>query len=376
LKLYAVTDWSETYESAESKRYKRLPWMKLSADSEDDLLDLQDAFGDEAPAAFGCWTSIRLVATQSSTRGLLGDTHGKAYSPQRIATKAKMPLALTEKVLSWGEQSQRLTVQEVQVTHGSDPGATQQTDGLGNVTERKVRVSDASHPRPLAEPNETPVIKTSKSVDPAKEMAPEVVKAWNQFRTDYGMDNWRPARKVTKADMPKLRARIRDCGGPEEFATEFIDRLLRMTTSAHHRGENDWPPNLGFILQQTPWENFPEKYPLPSELKGPKHHDLDKHITAGGTLEEWEAGQYKDRPGSPLPALCGDGSEAAISAKRSSGLHGDDAGVPENPGTVPESADREVDRQSLRNLGDGQDESAHRFDFGPILSRVNGREDD
>lgn len=298
MKLYAITNWAETYESAESKRYKRLPWMKLSADSEDDLLDLQDAFGDEAPAAFGCWTSIRLVATQSSTRGLLGDTHGKAYSPQRIATKAKMPLALTERVLGWGEQSQRLEVKEVQVTHGSDPGATQQTDGLRNVTERKVRVSDASHPRPLAEPNETVKPKAPAKAKPTTlpdGLSEQIVQAWNEVRDSQGLDRWPQARAPRDKARGNIAARLKECDSPEDFVREYLDRLARMSRSPHYQGANGWSPSMPWVFEPNGWEKSGNLTPA-DVADTPENHDLDKHLENGGSPDEWRNGQYRDRP--------------------------------------------------------------------------------
>ena len=85
---YQITDWDEHYESAESRKVKRLGWVRVpnkhDGGSFCELLDHQDGM-----AHLGAWLLILQVASKMPVRGLLVDERGRALAAKDIARRTR-----------------------------------------------------------------------------------------------------------------------------------------------------------------------------------------------------------------------------------------------------------------------------------------------
>lgn len=85
--VYAIARWSEVFETADSRKYKSLPWISERTDF--DSTGWQqglDAFGPvEWPRVYGNWMILVRTAARAKVRGQLSGDKGEAWTVTRIA---------------------------------------------------------------------------------------------------------------------------------------------------------------------------------------------------------------------------------------------------------------------------------------------------
>lgn len=149
-RVYRIAKWSETFETADSRRHKSLAWVSLPLGSSNGYNDLVETFGDEAPAVYGAWCALLRVAAQAPARGTLANSKGVGYSISRIAAETRFPATVFEKLFAWassesvgwlefGQQpatDQSPTSQEPADERATEPNRTEQDPTQPNTTDR------------------------------------------------------------------------------------------------------------------------------------------------------------------------------------------------------------------------------------------------
>jgi hypothetical protein len=149
--VYAIARWSEVFETADSRKYKSLPWISERTDF--DSTGWQqglDAFGPvEWPRVYGNWMILLRTAARAKVRGQLSGEKGEAWTITRIARPSGvdsdgMKVAFDFAVkIGWlipvdhstGESSDNLrTRPEISAT--TERNGTEQNETLRNGTER------------------------------------------------------------------------------------------------------------------------------------------------------------------------------------------------------------------------------------------------
>lgn len=101
--VYQVARWSEVFETAESRKYRRLPWISERTDF--DSTGWQqglDQFGPtEWCSIYGAWMVIVRVAAAGKTRGVLAGDKGEPWTAARIARPAGVDAALIQRAMDW-----------------------------------------------------------------------------------------------------------------------------------------------------------------------------------------------------------------------------------------------------------------------------------
>ena len=102
--VYKVAKWSETYETADSRKHKRLSWVSVPiAFYSNGYATMVEEFGDEAPAIYGAWIALVLIAAECSNRGVLCSSKGIPMTSNRMAMRSQFPASVFEKLIAWAE---------------------------------------------------------------------------------------------------------------------------------------------------------------------------------------------------------------------------------------------------------------------------------
>jgi hypothetical protein len=100
-KTYRIRKWQDTFETADSRRFKTLSWVSLPVGfTSNGYHELITQFGDRAPEIYGAWCALLSVAAQSPVRGLLASSKGP-YSLRRIACETRMPERTFKDLFDW-----------------------------------------------------------------------------------------------------------------------------------------------------------------------------------------------------------------------------------------------------------------------------------
>lgn len=100
--VYRIAKWQETFETADSRKHKRLSWVSLPVGfGSNGYQSLVDQFEDEAPAIYGAWCALVNLAAQMNWRGVLCTSRGEPMSISRIARLTYMPTDVFEKLFDW-----------------------------------------------------------------------------------------------------------------------------------------------------------------------------------------------------------------------------------------------------------------------------------
>lgn len=121
---YRISAWPKTFETADSRRYKHLPWISVPTK--------QGGKGrrrlvrrSNGPALFGAWVALAQVAANMPERGTLADEDGP-LTPEDLEILTDIPSELYEELLDLlsdpKHKIQWLEVVDAQHENDSDPG--------------------------------------------------------------------------------------------------------------------------------------------------------------------------------------------------------------------------------------------------------------
>lgn len=159
-----IAKWSTTFESSDSRRYKRLPWISLPIGFDSNgYQSMLDRFGDGAPAIYGAWCALLKLAATCNIRGVLATGKGVPFTTARIARLTYFPESVFVDLVDWASSQdvgwiELVNAEEIEWdraeidtadteaaweidTHSSptdDPQLTHRSTRLRNVTERNV----------------------------------------------------------------------------------------------------------------------------------------------------------------------------------------------------------------------------------------------
>ena len=99
---YRIAAWTETFETADSRKHKTLSWVSMPIDRQSSgYQSMVDHFGDDAPSIYGAWCALVSIAAACPVRGVLASSKGEPYSIQRIARMAFMPETPFKLLFEW-----------------------------------------------------------------------------------------------------------------------------------------------------------------------------------------------------------------------------------------------------------------------------------
>lgn len=92
--MYAVRDWTELYENAETKKRLNLGWVLVPNRHDSLAFCRMMAKGEEGLVIFGVWNLVLQLASRGkqARRGLLCSDAGEAYTAEDIAIKTRAPI--------------------------------------------------------------------------------------------------------------------------------------------------------------------------------------------------------------------------------------------------------------------------------------------
>jgi len=100
--VYRVKGWAEVYETADSRKHKSLQWVSIPIGFDSDgFVRLVEEFGEEAPAIYGAWIALVLVAARCPIRGVLSTSNGDPISEARLAFVSHFPGTVFGKLVAW-----------------------------------------------------------------------------------------------------------------------------------------------------------------------------------------------------------------------------------------------------------------------------------
>lgn len=100
--VYRIAKWNETFETADSRRHKKLAWVSLPINLQSNgYQSLIDQHPDDAPALYGAWCALVAIAAQCPERGVLATSRGEPITPERCARMTYMPVEPFCKLFEW-----------------------------------------------------------------------------------------------------------------------------------------------------------------------------------------------------------------------------------------------------------------------------------
>ena len=98
--IYRIKDWEQHYETSETRKLKRLDWVKLSTKLNGDCaLTLIEGHKD-GPTHWAAWVAIIQVAAISKQRGVLIQDNGEPHTAETLSRKTHLPKEWFEGALS------------------------------------------------------------------------------------------------------------------------------------------------------------------------------------------------------------------------------------------------------------------------------------
>jgi hypothetical protein len=100
--VFRVKCWSEVYETADSRKHKALQWVSVPIGFDSDgFVRLVEEFGEDAPALYGAWIALVLVAARCPIRGVLSTSNGEPISEARLAFLSRFPSTVFGRLIEW-----------------------------------------------------------------------------------------------------------------------------------------------------------------------------------------------------------------------------------------------------------------------------------
>jgi hypothetical protein len=97
--LYRIRDWEQHYETAETRKIKRLDWVKLSNKLNGDCYLALLHEHPNGPLHWAAWCAILQVASLSKKRGTLIQDSGDPHTAASLARKTSLPEAWFQEAL-------------------------------------------------------------------------------------------------------------------------------------------------------------------------------------------------------------------------------------------------------------------------------------
>lgn len=156
--VYCVARWCEVFETSESRKFKRLPWIAERTDfNSTGWQQGLDHFGAEKwLQIYGAWMVIVRVAAAAKVRGRLSGDKGEPYSAARIARPAGVDPAVVSECIQWAAEVGWLVPVSESPGESPDnlPAAAETfttTERYG--TERNGTITERNGTEPAAEPS-------------------------------------------------------------------------------------------------------------------------------------------------------------------------------------------------------------------------------
>ena len=209
---YEIACWTQTFETADSRKHKRLHWVSWPIDRQSSgYQSMVDEFGDDAPSIYGAWAALVTIAAELPIRGRLANSRGEPLSTTRLARMAYMPDGVFQRLFEWA--SNPAVGWLVQIDDGR-PAIDQQLVGDQSAIElQDITLQDTTLPN---------------SCD-------EVFTAWNE---SPGVT--KRARKLTTQRRQKLLLRLKD---PDWPWREAIAKLPVANTPKF-----TWQPTFDWLI--------------------------------------------------------------------------------------------------------------------------------
>lgn len=101
--VYQIARWSEVFETAESRKLKRMTWVAERTDFDSTGWQAGlDEFGPvQWPAIYGAWMVIVRLAANARTRGRLSGDKGEPWTATRIARPSGIAPEIVQQTLDW-----------------------------------------------------------------------------------------------------------------------------------------------------------------------------------------------------------------------------------------------------------------------------------
>ena len=140
--ILAIADWSNTFETSDSRKYKTLFWVALPIDYQSSGYQaLIECHPVDAPAMYGAWCALLGIAARCPTRGVLANSKGKPLTAARVARLTHLPVEPFEKLFEWAKSEEIGWLKAVEETATGyqpvgNPVATDQEQVATPATER------------------------------------------------------------------------------------------------------------------------------------------------------------------------------------------------------------------------------------------------
>lgn len=101
-KAYYIVDWDEHFETADTKRMKKMSYVKQSINfSHDAVRDLLRADPVRGAAVYGAWRLMISLASQCRPRGVFFKDTGQPHTVDSIADRLCLTPELVDSAISW-----------------------------------------------------------------------------------------------------------------------------------------------------------------------------------------------------------------------------------------------------------------------------------
>ena len=100
--IYRITKWTETFETADSRRHRSLKWFSVSIGfSSNGYALMIGQFGDDAPAIYGAWIALVNIVAVCPVRGILSTSSGAGLTVDRLSLLSHFPSTVFGKLIEW-----------------------------------------------------------------------------------------------------------------------------------------------------------------------------------------------------------------------------------------------------------------------------------
>ncbi len=154
--IYRIAKWSETFETADSRRHKSLHWVSVPNDCHSNgYAQMIEHFGDEAPAIFGAWIALVKIASTCPIRGILSTSSGAALTVARFSFISHFPSSVFEKLIEWASAQTIGWLEVIPINEVNQLLTSCQTSGnwlpneLPDQTRPNLTLPDKTRPDPL-----------------------------------------------------------------------------------------------------------------------------------------------------------------------------------------------------------------------------------
>lgn len=97
-----IAKWRDTFERAESRKLKSLTWVSLPTSFvSSGYQAMLDEFEADAPAIYGAWCALVVIAAGCNVRGTLADSRGNPLKVSWYARMSGFPPAYFDRLIAW-----------------------------------------------------------------------------------------------------------------------------------------------------------------------------------------------------------------------------------------------------------------------------------